>query len=176
MILEGCYQDWRFYPAYELEWPIMVSCMLPENIRLLGQIKNLISHSTIGTRSITYISAPPHLTQAMWRGLREYCVHWVCCKAKELGAWGIHLIYANLLFALEADKTFPLKIALCRQRPVGGLGKEWSGLSILCWDSQGSWPVVKCYSQGTLMCHINHTTSCHLPSIIVLQSQHMYSG
>ena len=36
----------------------MVSCMLPENIRLLGQIKNLISHSTTGNRSITYVSAP----------------------------------------------------------------------------------------------------------------------
>ena len=36
----------------------MVSCMLPENIRLLGQIKNLISHSTIGNKSVTYVSAP----------------------------------------------------------------------------------------------------------------------
>ena len=117
----------------------------------------------------------PYPTQAMWRGLGEYCVHWVCCKAKELGAWRIHLFYANLLFTLEVEKTLPLKIALCRHRPVGGLGNEWSGLSILCWDSQGSWPVVKCYFQGTLMCHINHTTSCHLLSIIVLQTQHMYS-
>ena len=57
--MEGCYQDWRFYPAYELESPIMV---LPENISLLGQIKDLISHSTIGNKSITYVSAPhiPH--------------------------------------------------------------------------------------------------------------------
>lgn len=36
--------------------------VLPENISLLGQIKDLISHSTIGNNSITYVSAPhiPH--------------------------------------------------------------------------------------------------------------------
>lgn len=68
----------------------------------------------------------PNPKQVTWRGLGEYCAHWVCFWAKEPWDWGIHLFYANLLFALEGDKTFPLKIAPHRHSP-----EWWSGQRVV---------------------------------------------
>ena len=67
-------------------------------------------------------------------------------------------------------RLFPSRLLPADTALSGGPGKEWSGLSILCWDTQGSalrahggLPLPR-VSQGTLT-YINRKTSCHLLSI-----------
>lgn len=112
-----------------------------------SKIEDLITYSTTSNNNITYVSAP-QIPRGRREGAQVDILHAGFAWKPKNPEFAESAFFMQTCFLYWVEtRPLPSRLLPAGTSLSSGPGKEWSGLSILCRDTQGLGPLVDCHSQ-----------------------------